>query len=50
MSPTDLSPYAHLLSFEVVSLVGFPMVDGKYQNVSESYVEGAIAKAHKIEK
>ena len=33
-------------SFEVVSLVGFPMVDGKHQKVSEKYVKEQIQLVH----
>ena len=40
------SPY----SARILEIISFPKVDGEFQNVSESYVEGAIAKAHKIEK
>ena len=45
-TPTDISPYAHKFSFEVVSLVGFPKVDGKYQRVSEKYVKEQIQLVH----
>lgn len=45
-TPTDISPYAHKFSFETVSLVGFPMVDGKHQKVSEKYVQEQILKIH----
>lgn len=46
MSPTEISPYAHRFSFEVVALVSFPMVDGKHQNVSNKYVQTQIQKIH----
>lgn len=45
-TPTDISPYAHKFSFEVVSLVGFPMVDGKHQNVSYEFVQNQIQIIH----
>lgn len=46
ITPTEISPYAHLLSFEVVALVSFPMVDGQHQNVSSEYVQTHIQKIH----
>jgi hypothetical protein len=45
-SETDISPYAHRFSFEAVAVVGFPMVDGKYQKVSYNYVQTQIEKIH----
>ena len=45
-TPTDISPYAHRFSFEVVALVSFPMVDGKLQKVSEKYVKEQIQLVH----
>ena len=43
---TEISPYAHRFSFEVVALIGFPMVDGQHQNVSNNYVQKQIPKIH----
>lgn len=43
---TDISQYAHRFSFEVVAMVGFPMVDGKLQNVSYEYVQKQIQLIH----
>ena len=46
MSPMEISTYAHRLSFEMVTLVNFPMVDGKHQNVPLNYVQTQIQKIH----
>lgn len=46
MSPTEISPYAHRFSFEVVALISFPMVDGNFQNVSDKYVQTQIQQLH----
>lgn len=46
ITPTEISPYAHRISFEVVALVSFPMVGGQHQNVSNEYVQTHIQKIH----
>lgn len=33
-------------SFELLTMVGFPQVDGRYQSVSEAYVDEQIQKCH----
>lgn len=46
MNSTEISPYAHRFSFEVIALVSFPIVNGQHQNVSSKYVQTQIQKIH----
>jgi hypothetical protein len=38
--------YANVFSFEIVSMISFPQVNGQWQNVTDQYVYNQIQKTH----